>query len=136
MRKLALIVAGFAMFALAATTNNSAAIETFTGTLVDTKCHSMMPEANKGNEHIVMKDGEKVKMPGCATACANMGIPVALLDNEGNSHVLAVPSTQLAEYMSLEARIEGKKMTGVIIPDKIEVKKEGKWEKVQIATMM
>lgn len=136
MKKLALLVAGCAVFALAATNVNTDAIATFSGTLVDTKCYSMMPDANKGNKHVVMKGGEKVKMPGCATACANMGIPVALLDKNGNSHVLAVPATQLADYMSLEARIEGKKMTGVLIPEKIEVKKDGKWKEVKIATMM
>mgnify|MGYP006305993229 CR=1 FL=1 len=136
MRKLSLLVAGIALFAIAATNDNSATVETFSGTLVDTKCYSMMPDANKGNEHIVMKDGEKVKMPGCATACANMGIPVALLDDAGESHVLAVPATQLAEFMSLKARIEGQKKTGVLIPDKIEVQKDGKWKEVKIATMM
>lgn len=136
MKKLALLVAGFAMVTLAATNINKKAMDTFSGTLVDTKCYSMMPDANQENEHIVMKKGEKLKMPGCATACANMGIPVALLDKNGKSHVLAVPAKQLADYMALEARIEGKKMTGVLIPDKIEVKKDGKWKEVQIATMM
>lgn len=136
MKKLALLAAGFAMLTLAATNSNKYAIDTFLGTLVDTKCYSMMPDANKGNQHIVKMEGEKVKMPGCATACANMGIPVALLDKNGNSYVLAVPATQLAEYMSLEARVEGKRMTGVLIPEKIEVKQDGKWKEVKIATMM
>lgn len=136
MKKLFLLAAGFAMLTIAATTPKNTTIATFSGTLVDTKCYSMMPEANKGNEHVVMKDGKKIKMPGCATACANMGIPVALLDKDGESHVLAVPANQLAEYMTLEAQIEGKKMAGVLIPDHIKVKKDGKWQKVTIATMM
>lgn len=136
MKKLFLLAAGFAMLTIAATTPKNTTIATFSGTLVDTKCYSMMPDANKGNEHVVMKDGKKIKMPGCATACANMGIPVALLDKDGESHVLAVPANQLAEYMTLEAQIEGKKMAGVLIPDHIKVKKDGKWQKVTIATMM
>ena len=136
MKKLFLLAAGFAMLTIAATTPKNTTIATFSGTLVDTKCYSMMPEANKGNEHVVMKDGKKIKMPGCATACAHMGIPVALLDKDGESHVLAVPANQLAEYMTLEAQIEGKKMAGVLIPDHIKVKKDGKWQKVTIATMM
>jgi len=133
---LSVLVTVLAVFTFAATSSNESAVATFAGTLVDTKCYSMMPDANKGDKHLVNKEGEMVEMPGCATACANMGIPVALLDKEGTSHVLAVPAGQLAKYMSLEARVEGKKMAGVLIPDKIEVNKDGKWEEVKIATMM
>jgi len=136
MKKLALLVVGFAFVALAATDVKTDANATFEGTLVDTKCYSMMPDANKGNKHVVMKEGKKVKMPGCATACANMGIPVALVDKDGNSHTLAVPASQLADHMASEARVQGKKMHGVVIADKIEVKKDGKWKEVQIQTMM
>ncbi len=134
MKKLAFLIVGVAVLTMAATKSDN--IDSFTGTLVDTKCHTMMPEANAGNEHIVMKEGEKVKMPNCATACANQGIPVAILDKDGNQHVLAVPAGQLADHMAKETRIEGKKMSGVIIPEKIEVKDKSGWKEVKLATMM
>jgi len=133
MKKLAFLLVGAGLFVVAATTtqtNTSAA--TFKGTLVDTKCYSMMPKANKGNDHKTPKG----KMPNCATACANMGIPVALLDKDGNQHVLAVPANQLADHMAKEARIDGKLASGVLIPEKIEVKEGQEWKEVKIATMM
>lgn len=135
MKKLALLLVGAGLFTIAAT-KSDATMDKFSGTLVDTKCYSMMPKANAGNEHMVMQDGKSMKMPACATACSNMGIPVALVDGKGKTHVLAVPAGQLADHMAKEARVEGKVMAGVLIPDKIEVKSGNKWEEVKIMTMM
>lgn len=107
------------------------------GTLVDTKCYSMMPKANAGNDHMVKgHDGELMEMKGCATACANMGIPVGVLDKKGEMHVLSVPANQLAKHMAKEVRIDGMEAEGVILVEKIEVKEGNSWKEIKIATMM
>lgn len=100
------------------------------GTLVDTKCYSMN-HANKGNTHLTPKG----RMPGCGSACAKMGIPVAILNREG-MNVLITPAPQLADYIGKEARITGKRMEAGIIPTKIEVKTDRGWRQVNIGTMM
>ncbi|HMB99001.1 MAG TPA: hypothetical protein VKM36_10990 [Balneolaceae bacterium] len=145
MKKLAalLLVVGF-LFALAPAENgtieNGEAIGekvTVTGTLVDTKCYGMMPEANKGNEHVVMHDGKKAKMPNCATACANMGIPVAVATDDGETITIIAPAGQLADHMAKETRVTGTiAFAGGLIPDKVEVKDGKKWTEVSIQTMM
>ena len=56
----------------------------WSGTLVDTRCMAMDP-SNTGNDH-----GGGAKK-GCAAACANMGIPVAVLVGD-KMHVIAAPS--------------------------------------------
>ena len=118
---------------------------TVQGHLIDTKCYGMgvnmdKPDMNYGNTHKVPKNGEMVKMPNCATACANMGIPVGVVEGSqpGNkTFVLITPSNQLADHMNKEARIQGEKaFDGGIIPSSIEVNENGTWKKVEIATMM
>ncbi|RMI19590.1 MAG: hypothetical protein D6681_02895 [Calditrichaeota bacterium] len=104
------------------------------GTLVDTKCYAMGGFLT--NDHMSM-DGKK--LPNCAVACASMGIPVALVDKDGNVHVLAVPAAAYKDWMAKELRLTG--MTGkhapVFIPEKLEVKENGKWVEKQLpGTMM
>lgn len=110
---------------------------TYEGTLVDSKCYSMMPKMNAGQDHQTMgMDGKMMEVKGCATACANMGIPVGLLDKKGTMHVLAVPAGQLAPNMAKEAKVTAKEMNGVLLVDKVEVKNGGKWDEVKIVYMM
>lgn len=85
----------------------------WSGQLVDTRCMAMNP-ANTGNDH---KGGA---MKGCAAACANMGIPVALLV-DGKMHVLSAPAAKFADYMGKTAKVSGKEAGGVILPEKVEV---------------
>ena len=109
MRKLtALFVSAFFLVPFAASADS------FTGQLVDTRCMAMS-DKNTSQDH---KDGA---MKGCATACAKMGIPVALLV-DGKMHTIAAPAPLLAPHMAKEATIEGK-MTpgGVIMPMKMTV---------------
>ncbi len=61
--------------------------KTIEGTLVDTKCYSM-DARNVSNDHVTPKG----TLPKCATACANMGIPVAILTAGGKVYTLAVPA--------------------------------------------
>ncbi len=110
---------------------------TVAGTLIDTKCYSMN-HANMGNDHM-MPDGSTV--PSCATACANMGIPVGLLEGgmaDAKVFALITPAMGLADHMAHEARITGMPaFDNGIIPNKIEVKDaEGNWIEVATATMM
>lgn len=77
-----------------------------TGVLVDTKCYGMMPKMNAGNDHVVMMDGKKMNVPGCATVCANLGIPVAIRSG-GKTIVLAAPAGQLSKYMAKEVTVMG-----------------------------
>ncbi len=107
---------------------------TVTGTLIDTKCYGMNHD-NIGNDHITPKG----KVPNCASACASMGIPVGVLiggKKGGDVVFLITPAGQLAKYMAKTARVTGQKAIGGLIPMKIEVKENGKWKKVNIATMM
>ena len=81
-------------------------METLDGTLVDTKCYGMMPEQNAGNDHMVDMAGKMTKVPGCAVACATMGIPVGL--KQGNrTVVLAAPANQLSKHMAQEVKVTG-----------------------------
>ena len=82
----------------------------WSGKLVDTRCMAM-DTSNTGNDH---KGGE---MKGCATACAKMGIPVALLV-DGKMHVLAAPAANFADYMAQDVTITGKDFGGWILPEK------------------
>lgn len=106
---------------------------TVEGTLIDMKCYAENPE-NTGNDHVTPKG----KMPACAQVCAKMGIPVGVLDADGNVVVLLVPSLQLADYMAMQIRVEGPPLLdgGVMVPTKIEIKKGDKWKVVEIANMM
>ncbi len=110
---------------------------TVSGTLVDTKCYGMNHE-NTGNDHI-MPDGKT--LPNCATACAGMGIPVAILEGgekDGMVYTLVTPSMSLADHMAREARVSGSRVfENGLIPTKIEVMNaEGGWDEVSVATMM
>jgi len=107
---------------------------TVMGTLVDTKCYGMMP-ANIANDHKTPKG----TMPKCATACASMGIPVAVLTDEGEVIVLVAPAASFADHMAHTIKVTGMKVFegSSMIVDKAEVKsKDGKWSEVKIATMM
>lgn len=69
------------------------------------------------------------KLPNCATACASMGIPVGVLDKDKKVHIIAGPASVYANWMELEVRVKGMygKYAKVFIPEKIEVKENGKW---------
>ncbi len=110
---------------------------TVEGVLVDTKCHGMSND-NSPYDHTTPKG----TMPGCGTACANMGIPVGLLvdgKKGGKVYVLLAPSKALADYVGETARITGMKALGEgnLLPEKAEVKgKDGKYTEIKLTTMM
>ena len=121
---------------------------TIEGKMVDSKCYGMatgmgMPEAAINDNHMVPKpDGDgMMEMPNCGTACANMGIPVAVLEGGetgGAVYVIIGPAGGFAEYMADEVKFEGEQAyPGAIIPSKFWVKEDGNWvEKDLPGTMM
>lgn len=114
--------------------DKQAGAATIEGVLVDTKCYS-----TGGFVENTHKDADGNDIPNCATACASMGIPVAVLDADKNVHVIAGPASGYAGWMSKEVRMHGMfgKYARVFIPDKIEVKEDGKWVKKDVpGTMM
>ena len=104
---------------------------TVEGTLVDTKCY-LSNAKNSGNDHVTPKG----TMPSCGTACAKMGIPVALLTADGKVITLAVPAGQVADYLGKIARATGLVKGSAIVAEKLEVKEGGAWKEVNLATMM
>src|SRR5438876_5416676 len=77
MRKLVSTI-GVAAFAFGLASAASASVETVKGQLVDQACFKA-DKTNTGEKH---KMGGK-DMEGCATACAKMGMPVALVTSDG-----------------------------------------------------
>ena len=106
--------------------------QTVQGTLVDSKCFSMAPAKNAGNDHMTPKG----TMKNCGTACANMGIPVSLLTAEGKVFTLAVPASAVADYVGQEARATGMLHQRTLVVKKLEVRDGNYWKEVKIATMM
>ena len=109
---------------------------TVEGKLVDTKCYGMNHD-NHNDEHAAPTG----TMPGCGTACAAMGIPVAVLEGGepgGDVYVVIGPASGYATYMAKDVKFEGEQAyPGAIIPSKFWVKEEGNWvEKDLPGTMM
>jgi hypothetical protein len=93
--------------------------ETIDGTLVALKCYAAAGLLT--NDHGSNK--------GCGAACASDGIPVALVDANKKVHILGVSAPDYANYVGQELRFTGKhgKHAEVFIPEKLEVKENGKW---------
>ena len=101
-----------------------ASAETITGELVDTACFAKM--GAKGEKH---KD--------CAIECATKGIPLGILDeSSGEVYTLAFAPAPLAEYAASRARITGKISGHLIVPEKLEVEKEGTFQEVALPKTM
>jgi hypothetical protein len=114
---------------LSAQEKAAAKSETLTGTLVDLKCYAAAGLLT--NDHGSMK--------GCGAACATGGLPVGVVDTDKKVHLLGVPSPAYASLVGQEVRFTGMhgKFADVFIPEKLEVKENGKWvEKKLPKTMM
>ncbi|MFQ5569937.1 MAG: hypothetical protein ACE5G0_09695 [Rhodothermales bacterium] len=114
---------------------------TVEGKLVDTKCYGMNHD-NHNDEHMVMKDGGMMAMPACGTACANMGIPVGVLEGGepgGKVYLIIGPAAGFADHIAKEVKFEGEQAyPGGLIPMKFWVKNDGgEWEETALpGTMM
>ena len=97
------------------------------GTLVDSNCY-LKDHALTGNDHMGVKQ--------CGTACLRTGLPAGILTSTNQFHVLVAPSIALAPYVGEQVRVTGSLHNDAIQTDKVEVRKNGKWEEIQLKSMM
>lgn len=97
------------------------------GTLVDSNCY-LKDHALTGNDHMGVKQ--------CGTMCLKSGLPAGILTRAKQFHVLVAPSLALAPYVGQQVRVTGSLHDDAIQTDKVEVRKNGKWEEIQLKSMM
>jgi hypothetical protein len=123
MRKL-MIASVAASFALAAgvvtTVFAKAEDKTVEGELVDMSCYSK--SGASGDAHAA-----------CGEKCLKSGVPAGIVV-DGKVMTIAANAQPLAEYAGRTIRIEGKANdeTHAIVPTKVEVKKDDKWQEVDM----
>jgi hypothetical protein len=100
---------------------------TLEGTLVSASCY-LADNSATGNE----MDGIKE----CGSGCLKQGKPAGLLTKEKRFHILDAPSLLLAPYVGKEMRVTGIDYNGVISVKKAEVRKEGKWEEIDLKSLI
>ncbi len=127
MRKAGLFVFLALAVALAVGVSASEKAVTLEGTLVDSKCY-LKDNSLTGNDHGPVK--------GCGTMCLKGGTPGALLTKDKKFHAVLAPSLILADHVGQTVRISGSLHNGAILADKVDVKKDGKWEEVKLGVMM
>ena len=112
-----LLVAGFVVTVRAQAKAEEKTVE---GELVDMWCYSK--GGAKGDDHAA-----------CGEKCAKSGIPTGVVV-DGKAWTLATNPEPLASAMGRTIRVTGKVNadTNVILPDKVEVKKDDKWEEVKL----
>lgn len=97
------------------------------GTLVDSNCY-LKDHTLTGNDHMGVKQ--------CGTACLKTGLPAGILTRAKQFHVLVAPALALAPYVGDPVRVTGTLHNGAIQVEKAEVRTNGKWEEVQLKSMM
>ena len=83
-----------------------AATQTISGRLVDETCYKMN-KVNTGVDHKMPED-----TPGCAVTCAKMGLPVALLTDDGKVYTVtgdlaANNNAKLMPHLSHKVELTG-----------------------------
>ena len=83
-----------------------AATQTISGRLVDETCYKMN-KVNTGIDHKMPED-----TPGCAVTCAKMGLPVALLTDDGKVYTVTGDlagnnNAKLVPHMSHKVELTG-----------------------------
>jgi hypothetical protein len=97
--------------------------KTLEGELVGLRC--FMTRGAKGEAH-----------QGCATACANRGLPIGVLDATGPAYTLLVTSPAYSDYMAKMVRITGMVKGQTMAPKKMEVKEGDSWKEVKLSKEM
>ena len=94
--------------------------KTLEGELIDLSCYSK--NAAKGDKHA-----------SCGEKCMKNGIPAGIL-SDGKVLTLATNPIPLAQYAGRTIRVVGaaNEDTHAIVPTKVEVKKDDKWEEVNL----
>jgi hypothetical protein len=64
------------------------------------------------------------------------GKPAGLVTKEKKFHILDAPSLLLAPYVGQEMRVTGIDYNGVISVKKAEVRKDGRWEEIDIKSLI
>jgi hypothetical protein len=127
MRNSQLVVLLASVLAIAVGLSAAEKAVTLEGTLVDSKCY-LKDNSLTGNDHGPMKQ--------CGTMCLKGGTPGALLTKDKKFHAILAPAPALAPYVGQTARVSGSLHNGAIAAEKVEVKKDGKWEEVKLGVMM
>ena len=96
---------------------------TFDGTLVDSKCY-LKDNSLTGNDHGPVKE--------CGTMCLKGGTPGGLLTKDKKFHAIIASGPALADHVGHTVRVTGTLNNGSILPSKVEVQKDGKWQEVKI----
>jgi hypothetical protein len=97
---------------------------TLEGTLVSSACYFGDPKHPTTNDM-----GDK---KGCGSECLRHGDPGGFVTKDKQFHILVNSSIGLAPYVGQELRITGIDYNGPIHVDKAEIKKDGKWEEIDI----
>ena len=97
---------------------------TLEGTLVSSACYLGNPHHPTTNDM-----GDK---KGCGSECLSHGDPAGFVTKDKHFHVLVNPSLRFAPYVGQELRITGIDYDGPIHVNKAEIKKDGKWEEIDI----
>ncbi len=99
--------------------------DTLQGELVDSRCYLNM--GKKGPDHQM-----------CAQMCAKSGLPLGVLTSNGNHYTLVVQPQPLAAHAGHQVRVEGKvnKKARTVTPMKLEVRRNGSWEVVELPKQM
>ena len=100
---------------------------TLEGTLVSASCY-LGDNSATGNEMGGIKE--------CGSGCLKQGKPAGLVTKEKHFHILDAPSLLLAPYVGQEMRVTGIDYNGVISVKKAEVRKDGKWEEIDIKSLI
>jgi hypothetical protein len=121
--KLLAVAASFALAAGVVTTvwaQGKAEDKTVEGELVDMSCFAK--GGAKGDKHAA-----------CGEKCLKSGVPAGILI-DGKVMTIATNPVPLAQYAGRTIRIEGKanEEAHAIVPTKLEVKKDDKWEEVNL----
>ncbi len=99
--------------------------DTIEGELVDSRCYLNM--GKKGPDHQM-----------CAQTCAKSGLPLGILTSKGKYYTLVVQPQSLASHAGHQGRVSGEinKKARTITPMKLEVRRDGSWEVVELPKQM
>lgn len=105
MRRFVAAISGLVVV-LVVSTAAVAATQTISGRLIDEGCYKQN-KANTGVDHKMPED-----TPGCAVTCAKMGLPVALLTDDGKVYTVtgdlaANNNAKLVPHMSHKVELTG-----------------------------
>ena len=105
MRRVVAAISGV-VFVVAMSAIAVAAPQTISGRLIDEGCYKQN-KANTGVDHKMPED-----TPGCAVSCAKMGLPVALLTDDGKVYTVtgdlaANNNAKLVPHMSHKVELTG-----------------------------